>query len=294
MIPKGHRLRATTLLGFVFIGLSAVSLAAVGLFSAARLRRELRYGVESSSRLLCAALAHELSTYLSQHAAALELAAAVGDASLDALRELYPAVERAFVLDGRGVLVAPRSSPEYGFDLSSTEFFRQGYSAQRYYVSSSFVQDGQYEPTVAIYKALPDGMNAVAYLNLGAIGRYVAELPTNGRGAVAVLGRRGIYIAHPDAAYIGQRRSRPGSPAASYRGSSGTRATGAASSSAGTRFRTSRAGRWCIGCRSTHSRRPSAASYRQSPSWLWPSSRRRPPSAASCSMPPGATWSDCS
>jgi two-component sensor histidine kinase/PAS domain-containing protein len=207
MIRKGYKLRATTLLGFVFVGLSAVSLAAVGLFSAARLRRELRYGVESSSRLVCAALAHELSTYLSQHAAALELAAAVGDASLDALRELYPAVERAFVVDERGVLVAPRSSPEYGFDLSSTEFFRQGYVAQRYYVSSSFVQDGQYEPTVAIYKALPNGMNAVAYLNLGAIGRYVAELPTNGRGAVAVLGRRGTYIAHPDAVYIGQRRS---------------------------------------------------------------------------------------
>lgn len=207
MNRNGGRLRATTLLGFVFIGLSAISLTAVGLFSAFRLRRELRSGAEGSSQLLCAALAHELSTYLSQHAAALELAAATGDGSLYALGELYPAVERAFVLDGRGVLVAPRSSPEFGFDLSSTEFFRQGYSAERYYVSSSLVQDGQYEPTVAIYKALGNGMNAVAYLNLGAIGRYVAELPTNGRGAVAVLGRRGVYIAHPEAAFISQRRS---------------------------------------------------------------------------------------
>jgi len=207
MSRRRLRLRVTTFLGIVFIGLCGVSLAAVGLFSATRLGRELRYGAEVSSQLLCAALAHELSTYLSQHAAALELAATVGDASLYTLGELYPAIERAFVVDRRGVLVAPRSSAEYGFDYSSMEFFLQGFSAERYYVSASFVQDNQYEPTVAIYKAIPEGRHAVAYLNLGEIGRYVAELPTNGRGSVSVTGRRGVYIAHPESAFVDQRRS---------------------------------------------------------------------------------------
>lgn len=207
MIRRRLKLRATTLLGLVFIGLSAVSLSAVGLFSAMRLRRELRSGAEASSRLLCAALAHELSTYLSQHAAALELAAATGDATLLALSRLYPSVEKAFVLDGRGLVVEPSSSPELGFDFSSMEFFAQGRSAGRYYVSSSFVLDQKYEPTVAIYQALAHGRGAVAYLGLGAIGRYVSQLPTNGRGTVAVIGRRGIYIAHPESEFVGQRRS---------------------------------------------------------------------------------------
>lgn len=203
----GLKFRATTLLGVVFIGLSALSLSALGLFSAMHLRRELRNGAESSSQLLCAALAHELSTYLTQHAAALELAAATGDASLYALKQLYPAVDKALVLDERGIVVAPRSSPEFGYDYSLTEFFRHGFTAERYYVSSSFVQDGQYEPTVAIYKALANNQHAVAYLNLGEIGRYVAELPSSGRGLVAVTGRRGVYIAHPDFGFIVQRRS---------------------------------------------------------------------------------------
>lgn len=207
MMRRRLRLRATTLLGVVFMGLSAVSLTAVGLFSAMRLRRELRSGAEAASRLLCAALAHELSTYLSQHAAALELAAATGDASLLALSRLYPSVEKALVLDHQGVVVEPVSSPERGFDFSSMEFFQQGRSAGKYYVSASFVLDQKYEPTVAVYLALADGRSAVAYLNLGAIGRYVAQLPTNGRGTVAVIGRRGIYIAHPENEFIGQRRS---------------------------------------------------------------------------------------
>lgn len=207
MSSRRLKFRATTLLGLVFMGLSAVSLSAVGLFSAVRLRRELRSGAEASSRLLCAALAHELSTYLAQHAVALELAAATGDDALLALSRLYPSVEKAFILDGRGVVVAPASSPERGFDYSSMEFFTQGRSAGRYYVSSSFVLEQNYEPTVAILQALDDGRSAVAYLSLGAIGRYVAQLPTIGRGTVAVLGRRGIYIAHPENEFIGQRRS---------------------------------------------------------------------------------------
>ena len=202
------RFRSTTFLGALLATLILGSLGAMGYVLERLVRAELGKQAGEGNRLIAVGLAHEIYSFLDLHFAGLSLLESGDfrrDGGPDLLKRSFPAFESVLLVDGRGRAVKASSSTfETGFDLSTREYFREPFTTRRDFVSPPFISETRYAPASVLAHPFAEGV-ALAFISLTFMNEFLAGLPSSESKSIAVVDRRGVFVAHSREAGIAGR-----------------------------------------------------------------------------------------
>jgi len=170
----------------------------------------MREDVTGRMRLVATTLAHDINTLLNGYKLSLGL---LNDwnfrsqAGVDSIVHLYPAFSAVMTVDSTGrVSWASGGTSERGYDLSRRDFYLEITRTRLPYLSSTFITEGDYTPTVVL--AVPySGGSTIGYLRLAALSEYLSSLPVQGSGKITLVDRNGYYVAAADQRLILERKN---------------------------------------------------------------------------------------
>lgn len=170
----------------------------------------MRKEVTGHMRLVTTTLAHDINTLLNGYKLSLGL---LNDwnfrsqSGVDSIAHLYPAFSAVMTVDSSGrVSWASGGTSERGHDFSRRDFYLEITRTRLPYLSSTFITEGDYTPTVVLAVPYPGG-SSIGYLRLAALSEYLSSLPVQGSGKIALVDRNGYYVAAADQRLILERKN---------------------------------------------------------------------------------------
>ncbi|RNC67754.1 MAG: PAS domain S-box protein [Desulfuromonadales bacterium] len=211
-----------------FILTAVIPFLAIGFISLYFLRKDLMDSITTSNLALACSVANEVDVRLAdplnlmEHVAEMMVGRIVSspgtfDDHLDSEMKVYGHFESLFVLDAGGRVVhaalqkgeRARREDYLGMDMSTLPVYQEARKSNALRWSRTFVSMSSGEPTITA--AFPfRGGTVLGNLNLRGLGKISRRAGLGTEGAVIIVDKRGMVIAHPDQSHVAQQLNMAG------------------------------------------------------------------------------------